>query len=79
MYESDMLKKAMPIYKGCPMCGHRSWLKVREVSWFSLKECLEHRFSIRCESCNLVFGEFDGVPQYATESALIADWNRRAY
>ena len=79
-YDSDGEYKAKTIYLMCPFCGEKSWLKVRRVTWFSVSGIEEQAYSLRCEKCNLVFGEnIFNEPQYETESDLIADWNCRKY
>ena len=78
-YSTDMLGKAKPIYLRCPFCGSRDWLKVRTVEWMNAHGEIDHLYSIHCLSCHMVYGEEFGAPLYESESALIADWNKRAY
>jgi predicted nucleic-acid-binding Zn-ribbon protein len=80
LFDEDGLKKAGGRFLPCPMCGKREWLKVRVATKydFHYMEKKEY-FSIRCEDCKLTYGEENGEPIYESESALIADWNRRAY
>lgn len=79
-YDSDMIYKAGPIYKGCMKCGKREFLKLRKASTFNpIERATQSYFSIRCEECKLTFGEVEGEPVFESESALIAAWNVRKY
>jgi len=79
-FESDSLCNASGRYLGCPICGERSWLKLRKMVTFDFNKTDKMTYySIHCEQCKLTFGEVDGEPVYESESDLLADWNRRKY
>lgn len=80
MFDEDMLKKASGRYLQCPFCGKRDWLKVRvAVKYDLLRQEKNSFYSVRCEACRMTYGEEADSPLYDSESALIADWNRRKY
>ena len=80
MFDEDMLKKAVGRYLHCPFCGKREWLKVRVAVKYDLfRKDKINFYSIRCEWCKMAYGEENDCPLYDSQSALLADWNRRKY
>lgn len=68
-------------FQPCPFCGFSDDLTIKRTSkYIPSIQCLEYSYSIRCDYCDMTYGESsDGTQIYDTESELLANWNRRKY
>lgn len=79
IFRQDMVYKASPMFKCCPMCGSRDFLRLRKVTLSYFGDNTSTFCSVRCEACHLVYGEDEGFPVFNGVGDLLASWNRRKY